>query len=382
MKYIINVKGVSFFSWNPDDLIGKENNIFLLAEPNNKYDSNAIAVCLDDGTQEGIALGYIPKEETDKVKPLIAKDWKIYEAGRFQDNLKYLKIITDIEDLEHTAFPMKTKEEEDKWVDVGDGWQMNKKTRERIKDGEKYFNISSVLNLFNLEGREDGWEDVKISSFKTGEEYRRWLDGKARLGSALHKCIEMGTGVTSDILKEFRIEEQENTSTNFVDWKPTKKELQNMYLGFDRWKTDYGITEIKKEKVVKWNKIASPCDMLARDGNGRMMAVDFKISKKIKERYKVQSWFYSKAFREEIGIEMVKPVVLLLGVENLKGFSHYDVQSVMPEEHALKILDLGVSHLEYAKTKKKKARELKHRSSIFENSVVWPELKNILFPDN
>lgn len=67
LKPVYSVGSERYAIWDSFD-IGQEVNVVLLAEPDNKFDNNAIAICIEDSP-----IAYLARSEAKTYKPIIDK---------------------------------------------------------------------------------------------------------------------------------------------------------------------------------------------------------------------------------------------------------------------------------------------------------------------
>ena len=263
------VAGITFrIKENPSiSEIRPKGEVTLVADPENKFDKKAIKVMY-----EGIHIGFIPKGE---VQEAVLEEFKAQRA-----------VIAKIE----TFRCMDTSKGQETWTD-GEGslqsitLQIDLHTG-YMCEGKQYKSITKLLSYLNPSGNFDGlirW----MFQFGSYDEYESKLSELADKGTELHKSIEdmfLGKKTNSEAIQNFR----DKYSPEVISME---EQLFDDELG-----------------------IAGTYDALFNI-DGKKILIDWKSSKKVQLKHKIQVSFYSKLAKAD------EAWVVCFGGKTKQGYS-------------------------------------------------------------
>lgn len=287
MKMESTVSGISFA--NKDKLfetLRPEGKLQLIHKDDNKYDPKAIEIHYL-GTKVGfVGMGTFMQDTLRSHPEITEVDicGYSYATGKGNDlafnddhkgRLSSIKFSVEIEDAKI-------------------GPVLNDKNQYVIGDGE-YDRVTSVLSYANLEPNNDGllrWQ-IKHDSY---EDYRKELNDSATKGTAMHDAIECWIG--GDDSKMDLIPE------GFFTW----------WNKFNPVVTDVEVL-VRDDKLMVAGRYDLRCTI-----DGVDSIVDWKSSKKVNSKHRVQVGIYCKMSGAQQGI------VLALGAKTKQGYSASKVE--------------------------------------------------------
>ena len=272
----IQVAGISF---RPAEEIGQLRPVGACTvewDKENKHDPNAIKVIW-----EGHHLGFIPAPKQDKpsVQPEVlamlkngetpcveVKDYAYKVKGEKKWNKEHRGNLASVTLLLCTE---------------GDGNYRN-------RDGKSYERISHLVGSFSPDGIDAllGW----ATQFRHKGEYTARMNELAEAGTAMHSSIE-------------------------AFYKGETAGLENLPTNFGCFTSKYEIEPISMEERL-WDdelRITGRFDLFAKV-NGVLMCPDWKSSKAVRLKHKLQGCTYSYLKAMEVG-EDVLPMVVAFGAQ-------------------------------------------------------------------
>tara|TARA_R100000781_G_scaffold47284_2_gene31795 strand:+ start:12118 stop:13158 length:1041 start_codon:yes stop_codon:yes gene_type:complete len=280
----------------------------LVAEPDNKHDKNAVAVYWNNHK-----LGYVPSIKTLQESSLHYKIGTVLSYGYTEDGgnnwndehkgkLGSVKIGLG-----------KAKEEENFSPAVG-----------QLKP-----RISSILSYLNYTGNVDGlirWAFQNADSF---DGYKNALQKTADKGTEVHKAIEcyIKYNVFRDGLDIF----DPKALQTYKDYKGGKSGqmacCKDIPEGWFNFMKKYKVRPISMEERLVDSQlgITGQYDMLAyieHKGVEKVAIIDWKTSKKITDKHRLQCSFYVKTWYNNVS-QYTTPVgmVVAFGGNNKQGYS-------------------------------------------------------------
>lgn len=289
MKITTGLAGTTF---RKDIQVKMNETVIFVAEPDNQFDQKAVKVCNSAGKK----IGYLPKlkagmqidvqGEWHKTRPTIGKVVGLgYSAdgGKTWNNEGEGKILSVT-------------------IQFGEG-EEDGNFKEYEKEGKKYKRISTVLKKMPQDI--DFLFKWGLDKFNSYDEYIKFLNQSAEDGTAMHKKIE-------EYLKAYKRMCEKGDNKYFKDkgFLQLPIGVQNFFIKLKEFKV-LGLEETIFDEELG---IAGTYDALL-EIDGKIVLLDWKSSKKVQDKHRVQVGFYG----HNKGVDIAW--VVAFGAENKQGYS-------------------------------------------------------------
>lgn len=311
MNQEVNVVGLTFVNKDPlFETLRPSGIVTLIPDPTNKYDKNAIGVWIpipdvnETDEEHNVRIGFIPAKDGGDIlqkeilaliadgKPPIAKVVKYSyhdkDIGFNEDHIGRLQSCTlMVNDAEN--------------ADV------------YVTDAGAYRRITDLLGCYEPDGKDGADRIIKwacdLGSF---EKYKARLNKLAKAGTKMHKANENWMGG----------DEEEDVPEGFLNW-------------WDKYQPE--IVAIEQKVYDDSIMVAGTYDLLCKiviDGKTLLVAVDWKSSKAVRKKHRIQVGFYGYMAQAD------EAWVVAFGATTKQGYSmsRVDRDGILKQYHKVELL--------------------------------------------